>query len=99
MPAPVGYTKTPSEVLDFEFDFSRWTALDDDPLASGAVSDVDATGDLTFGTPTVNAAGDKVTCRISGGTDGECYSVRCLGTTGGGQVVQGNLALTVAEPE
>lgn len=97
MPAPVGYTKTPSEAIDFTFDFSRWEMLDDDPLASGAVSEVD-TADLTFGTPTVNAAGTTVTCRISGGTDGTCYTVRCLGTTTGGQVVQGNLLLTVAEP-
>lgn len=98
MPAPVGYTKTPSEVIDFEFDFSNWTMLEDDPLASATVSEVDTTV-LTIGSPTVNVAGTKVSCRISGGAANACYVVRCLGTTTGGQVIQGNLLLKVAEPE
>lgn len=98
MPAPEGYTKTPSEALSFSFDFSRWSMLDDDPLVSATVAE-DGTSGLTIGTPTVPAAGTSVTCLISGGDDGTCHVVKCLGTTSGGQVIQGNLLLRVAEPE
>lgn len=98
MPAPQAYTKTPSEVLDFEFDFSSWSMLADDPLASATVAEDDTTG-LTFGSPSIDSAGASVLCRISGGDSPSCHNVRVLGTTTGGQVIQGNLKLTVREPE
>ena len=98
MPAPATYTKTPSEVLDFQFDFSSWTMLADDPLLSATAVEVD-TAVLTIGSPTIDALGTSVLCRISGGVDGSCYTVKVLGTTTGGQVIQGNLLLTVDEPE
>lgn len=98
MPAPIGYTKAPSEAIRFTFDFSAWEALDDDPLASATVAEVDTTG-LTIGSPSVPATGKTVEVLISGGDDGTCHTVRCLGTTTGSQIIQGNLLLTVAEPE
>lgn len=97
MPAPQEYTKTPSEVLDYQFDFSRWSMLDDDPLASATVAE-DGTSGLTFGSPTIDSLGTSVLCRISGGDDDTCHTIKVLGTTTGGQVIQGNLLLTVAEP-
>lgn len=98
MPAPAAYTKTPSEAIRFTFDYSQWDAIDDDPIASAVVSEV-GTSDLTIGSPTVPATGKTVEVLISGGTDGECYTVRCLATTTGSQILQANLDLQVAEPE
>lgn len=96
MPAAINSEKTPTEVFDYQFDFRRTEFLSDDPLASGTVTEV-GSSDLTIGSVTVS--GTRIQARISGGVDAEQYVVRVVGTTEGGQVVQGDVLLDVDEPE
>ena len=73
------YTKDPSAILDWAFDWTDWLA------AAETITDYIITADtgLTVDTSTEDAG--VVTVWLSGGTAGENYKVACLVETSAGR--------------
>jgi hypothetical protein len=73
------YTKDPSAVLDWAFDWTDWLA------AAETITNHDMTADtgLTVDSSTEDAG--VVTVWLSGGTAGENYKVACLVETSAGR--------------
>jgi hypothetical protein len=82
---PPTRTKLPDEDFDYEFDFSTWAYLKDDPIVSAAVTASPA-GLALSGLAAVNSDGNRVQKRISGGTAGTTYTLVCTCTRQSGRV-------------
>ena len=88
-------TKYVEEVRDYTFDFSQQPELNpptSDTLTSAVITDT-PTGDLTIGTPTVNAT--DVVVEIGGGIAGKDYTLKCVAVTVGGKTLVGCGILSV----
>lgn len=75
--------KTPTDVLDYDIDFSRWLPEGDYVLSAVAAVDP-STGTLSV--DQIEWATDVVKVWLSAGADGETYSVDVLVTTNLGRV-------------
>lgn len=90
--------KTVSEDLPYTFDFSPWDLLTTTELIVSAVVSETPDG-LTIASPAINADGDEVSVRISGGTLGTTYRVSCLATTTSGYDIEGFCDLLITTPD
>lgn len=85
------YQKDPEAVLDWQFDWSSWLA-DAETISSHTVT---APAGLTLDSST--ESGGVVTAWLSGGTDGERYTVECLITTTAGRTDERSITVAVRE--
>lgn len=85
------WTKDPSAVLDWVFDFSDW--LDDTDTITA--HDVTAPDGLTLDSS--SATTTAVTAWLSGGTVGENYTVVCQITTADGRTDERSIRIQVRE--
>lgn len=83
----------PAEVLDYDLDFTNWIGATGDVVISTEVTSTPAGLEIValVGSPT------RVKLWISGGTDGQVYSVEITSTTQGGRVKQDELAVHIRE--
>ncbi len=86
------YTKDPSALLDYSWDWSAWLADVSDTISSVTVTVPD--GLTAVGSPTVTDT--DVTQRISGGTLDEAYRMVCQITTVGGLIDERSIYLTIS---
>jgi len=77
------WTKQPSEVLDFYFDFSVWLTSVGETSLESAVVTVAPTGLDLDDSGIVSST--RVQMWFSGGSNGTAYKVTCVGTTPGGR--------------
>lgn len=83
--------KDAADVIDYEFNYSRWL-VDTDTVASAVVT-------VPSGITLVSSANDttSVTARVSGGTTGTTYLIECLATISDGQKKSKSLNLTIRD--
>ena len=85
------YSKDPSAVLDYVFDWTEW-------LATGeSISSYTITADTGITVETDSEASGKVTVWLSGGTAGINYKVACLITTSAGRTDERTIWIKVVE--
>ena len=93
------FTKTANESTIFDFDFKnfREVTTNGETLSGPVVSytAIVGSGTLTIGTPAVSTS--KVTVRISGGTTGDTYTIRCRVTTSAGNTLEGVCNMNVKD--
>lgn len=93
------FTKDPSAVLDFGWDFSAW--LDDGETITAATVTVPAgltkNADGIIASPKTSAAAAGVMVWLSGGTVGERYAVVCHITTSAGRQDDRTIMVTIRE--
>jgi len=82
--------KQPSEVLDYQVDFSEWFSNREDTPASHTV-----TADTGITLVSNALAGEVVTVVLGGGTCGESYKITVLLTTSGGIVKEADFVVKV----
>jgi len=83
---PETFFKDPADVLDYKFDFASTTNGGNkaDWLASGEVISsyvITAESGITLDSDSATDTNTSVTVWLSGGTDGETYTVACKITT------------------
>lgn len=88
------FDKQPSEVQDYDVDFSQWLAA----LADTAVSaTVTADTGITINSFAVNTGYGLVKVWASGGTDGNKYKVTVRLTTSAGRLKEADITIRVRE--
>lgn len=87
------YTKDPSELLDYSWNWSPWLAEVGDTISDAIVRVTE--GLMMVGEPVVNGA--VVTQRVSGGTVGDFCSVVCQITTASGLIAERSIHLTIED--
>ena len=88
----------PTEFLDYDLEFNEWFEGVDDNVVSSVTNVVQTTG--TGGTLSANplkAADDIMKIWISGGADGEVYTVEVTTTTAAGRIKQDELEVQIRE--
>jgi hypothetical protein len=85
------FYKQPSEVLDYDIDFTEWMTPGDSIATATATSDAG----ITLGATTI--IGYVVKQWVSGGTDGNSYKVTVKVTTNGGRVKEADFRVRVRE--
>lgn len=75
------YYKQPSEVLDYDVDYSEWIPSGD-TIASKTVT---AESGITVDSSSINSSTHVIKVWLSGGTDGTLYKVTVLATTTAGR--------------
>lgn len=85
------FTKQPSDVLDYDIDFSEWLPEDDD----GLTAQVTVESGLTLDSFTIHGAIVKVW--LSGGTSGRAYKVTVLLITVDGRSKEAEIVIKVKE--
>lgn len=85
-------TKRPDERLDYDMDFSRWLSSGDSVVSS--VNTISGTG-ATIESSEIS--GTSIKLWISGGTDGESYTVTVEATTAQGRVKESCFRLRVRD--
>lgn len=83
--------KQPTEVLDYDFDYSAWLVITDEISAATITVPSGITLDSYSFTDTV------VKIWLSGGTDGETYKITCLVTTSAGRKKEKELRIKVKD--
>ena len=93
---PREFTKQPSAVKDYDFDWSGWLrpTLGDTIATSSVVS---SPAGLTLGAKTHTNADQTVKQFIAGGTVGVDYVVTCVITTAQGRVDEAEIRIHVRE--
>lgn len=86
--------KYSTDSLAFDFDFSAWSFLASDPLASATVASTPS-GLTISSPPAINAAGTKAQVVIAGGTSGTSYSLTCTATSTAGRIIVGEGTLLI----
>ena len=85
------FTKDPSAVLDYVFDWTEW-------LATGeTITDHTITADTGITVDSSTESDGKVTVWLSGGTAGINYKVACLVTTSAGRTDERTIWIKVVE--
>jgi len=85
------YSKDPSAVLDYVFDWTEW-------LATGeSISSYTITADTGITVETDSEASGKVTVWLSGGTAGINYKVACKITTSAGRTDERTIWIKVVD--
>lgn len=85
------YSKDPSAVLDYVFDWTEW-------LATGeTITDHTITADTGITVDSSTELDGKVTVWLSGGTAGINYKVACLITTSAGRTDERTIWIKVVE--
>lgn len=78
------YTKQPTEVEDYDIDFSDWLRAGETLATSTATVVCQSTpGDSALASSGVTIASSSVRVRLTGGTAGETYKVTVSTTSGG----------------
>ena len=85
------YTKDPSAVLDWDFDWTDWLA------AAETITNHTITADAGITVDSSTEDDGKVTVWLSGGTAGINYKVACLITTSAGRTDERSIWITVRE--
>lgn len=91
-------TKYPADAKDFDFDFTGQSEIVDGGVISivAIVKElIQGTDNLTVGAPT--ASGGRVQFRLSGGTLGDVYRLKCVCTLNTGFVLSGYGRLAIIE--
>jgi len=83
----------PSDTLDYDLDFSKWIGTSGDTV----VSTVATSSPVGLSVSAVVASPTRVKVWISGGADGDEYSVEITSTTTGGRIKQDELAVRILE--
>lgn len=92
------FIKQPTEVLDYEFDFSAWLADRTDAISTFTVtSDPQTVGAANMTLSNKTTSQGVVRFFASGGTDAVKYKITCTVTTTGGRTKQAELLITVKE--
>lgn len=86
------FTKDPSAVLDYQFDWAAW--LVNDTITGTPVITITPTG-LTKDSQTNTTA--AVTVWLSGGTVGKTYTVTCRIVTAGGRTDERSITIVCAQ--
>lgn len=84
------YAKDPDEVLDYDFDWSAWLGTDEIATSTWTVS-----SGLTKDSQSNSATATKVW--VSGGTDGQTYTLTNTITTDGDRTAERTAKLKVKE--
>ena len=85
------YTKDPSAVLDYVFDWTEW-------LATGeTIDNYTTTADTGIAVDSPTEDTGKVTVWLSGGTAGINYKVACLITTAAGRTDERTIWIKVTD--
>jgi hypothetical protein len=85
------YTKDPSAVLDWDFDWTDWLA------AAETITDHTITADTGITVDSSTEDAGKVTVWLSGGTAGINYKVACLITTTEGRTDERTIWIKVVD--
>ena len=88
------FIKQPSEVQDYDINFSAWLAAFSPPDTATSMTVAVDTG-ITMGTTSLTAGIVKVW--LSGGTHGESYKVTASIATAGGRVKEDEVVIKVRE--
>lgn len=97
MSIPAWPTKDPDAVSKpYWFDWRTWLASEDDGTISDYEVVIDSGGDALTIASTSNASG-LITVRLSGGTVGTQYTVRCRITLSSGRVEDMSRTITIQE--
>jgi hypothetical protein len=83
----------PSDSLDYDLDFSKWIGTSGDVVASTAVT----SNPVGLFVSAIVASPTRVKVWVSGGADGDEYSVEITTTTAGGRIKQDELAVRILE--
>ena len=86
------FFKQPSEVKDYNFDFTDFLTDKNDTIATAIVT---APAGLTVNS--YSHVGGVVKAFVSGGTDGTSYTLRCLMVTTGGRTEEAEITIRVKE--
>ena len=85
------YTKDPSAILDWAFDWTDWLA------AAETITDYIITADTGITVDSSTEDDGKVTVWLSGGTAGINYKVACLITTSAGRTDERTIWIKVVD--
>ena len=85
------YTKDPSAILDWAYDWTDWLA------AAETITDHTITPDTGITVDSSTEDAGKVTVWLSGGTAGINYKVACLITTSAGRTDERTIWIKVVE--
>ena len=89
-----GYEKDPDDVLDYTLDWSKYLAnLSNDTISTSTWSE--DSGGITIDSSTNTTT--KSTVFLSGGNEGEQYTVENLITTAGGRTVKRAIVVEISE--
>lgn len=92
------FTKQPSEVQDYDIDFSPWLVGLSDTISSfTATSELSGEGGEPPSLETSVQVGSRVKVWLSGGTNGSACKVTVRVTTAGGRVKEEELMVKVKE--
>lgn len=89
------FKKQPTEVLDYDIDYSQWIPTGDTLLNATAVVDIVGIGNLIVASIVVTPLTNIVKLWISGGVDGVTYKVTVTTATNGGRTKEDELQFTV----
>lgn len=87
------FTKQPSEVLDYDVDFTDWLPTDDIVETAAVTADAG----LTVDSHEVISAGTAVKVWLSGGTAGTTYKVQVTANSNAGRVKEAEFKIRVKE--
>lgn len=85
------WKKDPSDVLDYEVNWSKWLQAGETLAARTVTPDAGITVDSAV------LGVDKVTIWLSGGTVGNTYRIGCRITTTAGRTAERSIRITVEE--
>jgi hypothetical protein len=88
------FDKEPDDVLDYDIDLSEFLPSTD---TISTVTPTSAPAGLTFGVTTINNTTKVVKQWISGGTDGDTYTVQIKITTSEGRTKHAHFKIRVKE--
>lgn len=95
------FSKQPSEVQDYDIDFSPWLTGLSDTISSFVATSEPVTAEGESGIPpaidTSAQAGSRIKVWMSGGTDGSASKVTVRVTTAGGRVKEDEIIVRVKE--
>lgn len=91
------YTKQPSEVSDYDIDFSSWLRSDETLSTTSATYACTTSEDASLTVVDVSLSSAVVRVRLSGGADGEEYKVTVQTTSSSGRVDESEFKIKVRE--
>ncbi len=95
MPILAKFEKQPSDVQDFDIDYTEWLAGIDDTATGPGGLDVVVEPGLTLLAGTLTDGVVKVW--VSGGTDGTTYKITSIVTTDGGRIKTAEIKVKVKD--